>query len=183
VLKVSPLEVGQLAAQERAFLLSLEALVKEALEKGVNGIAWTFNEPIVWAEYVIDASRLARAQGLYTMVNTNGFVEGRAREELLDATDVIKVDVKGFTKNRYAEVCGGFPEPVLETCLKAKEKGVHLELAYLMIPDTTDSLTEIAVFFSWVTERLGPDTPLHLFRFFPSFCFSRSFRLRVISPP
>lgn len=148
---------------------SPEALVKEALEKETDGIAWTFNEPVIWAEFVIDTSKLAREKGLYSMVNTNGFVKGKAREELLGATDAIKVDVKAFTNENYAWLSGGSLDPVLETCAVAKDRGVHIEVAYLMIPGINDSPKEMGGLFKWITEILGSETPLHLFRFSPSY--------------
>jgi pyruvate formate lyase activating enzyme len=149
-----------------------KALVGEALEEEVNGIAWTFNEPVVWTEYVIDASRLARGKGLFSMANTNGYIAGKARDELLEAIDVIKVDIKAFRKGTYSQVCKGELHAVLETCVKAKEAGVHLEIAYTMLPGINDSMDEMANLFDWVTSNLGNETPLHLFRFSPSFRMS-----------
>lgn len=151
---------------------SPETLVKEALERGVDGIAWTFNEPVVWAEYLLDVSRLARRRDLYTMVNTNGYIEGGAREDLLRACDVIKVDIKAFRDETYRRVCGGDMQPVLDTCLAASTLGVHLELAYPMIPDVNDSAREMEDLFLWIRGNLGVDVPLHLFRFSPAFRMS-----------
>jgi pyruvate formate lyase activating enzyme len=151
---------------------SPQALVGEALEKGVNGIAWTFNEPVVWAEYVVDASKLARGRGLYSMANTNGFISGKAREDLLGAIDVIKVDIKAFREDTYRRVCRGELHPVLETCIAAREAALHLEVAYPMIPGINDSMNEMGDLFEWITNNLGSETPLHLFRFSPSFRMS-----------
>jgi pyruvate formate lyase activating enzyme len=151
---------------------SPRAMVEEALEREVDGLAWTFNEPVVWAEYVVDVSKLARESSLYSMVNTNGFISGKARDELFGTIDAIKIDIKSFREGTYRKVCRGGLRPVLETCLKASEAGLHLEIAYPMIPSVNDSAEEMAALFNWVADNLGNETPLHLFRFSPSFRMS-----------
>jgi len=141
--------------------LSPEELVSEAMSRGVDGIAWTFNEPVVWSEYVIETSRLAHDEGLYCVLNTNGYIAGRARGELLEVADAIKVDIKGFSSQFYREVCGGSLEPVLGTCKAAFDKGIHLELAYPVIRGMNDSPDEIGRFCEWVRLELDPETPVH----------------------
>ncbi|MEM2125300.1 MAG: AmmeMemoRadiSam system radical SAM enzyme [Candidatus Methanosuratincola sp.] len=136
-------------------------LVSEAISKGADGIAWTFNEPIVWSEYVIETSRLAHDEGLYCMLNTNGYIMDRARDELLEVADTIKVDIKGFSNKFYREVCGGSLEPVLGTCEAALERGIHIEIAYPVIHGMNDRLDEIGRFCEWVRLKLGQDTPVH----------------------
>ncbi len=136
-------------------------LVSEAISRGADGIAWTFNEPIVWSEYVIETSRLARSEGLYCMLNTNGYVMDRPLGELLEVVDAIKVDIKGFSNRFYNEVCGGLLEPVLETCKAASDKGIHIEIAYPVVKGMNDSPVEIGRFCEWVRLNLGPDTPVH----------------------
>jgi pyruvate formate lyase activating enzyme len=151
---------------------SPNSLVREAMEKGVDGIAYTFNEPVVWAEFIVDASNLSRSKGLYSMVNTNGFISGEGREQLLSAIDVIKVDIKAFREETYRRICSAELQPVLETCMAAREKGLHLEVAYPMIPGINDSAEEMSSLFGWTIEKLGSATPLHLIRFSPSFRLS-----------
>jgi pyruvate formate lyase activating enzyme len=143
-------------------------VVDLALKKGVQGIAWTFNEPIVWAEFIIETAEHARARGLYTLLNTNGFILPRAAEELLDIVDVANIDVKGFSERFYHDVCGGTLHDVLDTCTLACRKGVHLELTNLLVPSLNDSASEIKAFSRWVVGNLGPDTPIFFFRFHPA---------------
>ncbi len=147
-------------------------VVELALREGVDGIAWTFNEPTVWAEFIIDTSRIARARGLYTMVNTNGFVLPEAAGEMLDHADAVNVDVKAFSDAFYRKMCGGSLQDVLDTCLLARGKGVHAELTYLLMPGLNDSEDEVGEFTRWVAERMGPDTPVFFFRFQPSHLLS-----------
>ena len=149
--------------------MSPETLVSEALSKKVNGIGWTFNEPIVWAEFVIDTSVAARKKGLFSMMNTNGFIGKKARDDLLPNIDVMKIDIKSFSEAFYRENCKGTLRPVLETCVSAKEQGIHVELAYLMIPELNDSDAEIRQFSLWVAEVMGTEVPVHLFRFSPAY--------------
>lgn len=149
--------------------MSPEDLVQLAAEKKVDGIGWTFNDPVVWSEYIIDTSRLANGRGLFTLLNTNGYIEGEAREDLLKNVDAVKVDIKGFDETTYHELCHARLAPVLETCSSIKEKGIHLELAYPIIPGRTDDPQMMADFADWVVAELGPDTPVHLFRFQPAF--------------
>jgi pyruvate formate lyase activating enzyme len=145
-----------------------DELVATAGEKKADGIGWTFNDPVVWSEYIIDVSALARARGMFNLLNTNGYIEPRARDELLAHIDVVKVDIKGFGERTYEELSGARLAPVLETCMAVVERGIHLELAYPVIPGMTDDPTMLVRFGNWVLEELGPDVPVHLFRFQPA---------------
>jgi pyruvate formate lyase activating enzyme len=149
--------------------LAPEDLVQMATEKKVDGIGWTFNDPVVWSEYIIDVSRLANARGLFTLLNTNGYIEKEAREDLLENVDAVKVDIKGFDEQIYHELCRAKLGPVLDTCSSIKERGIHLELAYPVIPGRTDDPRMMAKFADWAVAELGRDTPVHLFRFQPAY--------------
>lgn len=144
-----------------------ENLVNFAREKGVQGIAFTFNEPIVWAEYIIDVALAARESDLYVMMNTNGFIEERPLRELLAVVDVFKVDVKGFTDEFYREHCGGSLGPVLRTCHIIRDSDRHLEVAYLIIPGLNDGPDELMEFFRWA-KGMGMYVPIHIYRFLPA---------------
>lgn len=149
-----------------------EDVVGQAVEKGVQGIGWTFNEPVVWAEFILDTAKEANRKGLFSLLNTNGFIEPGAREELLRSTQVVNIDVKGFTEDFYKNNCNAELKPVLETCTFAKRAGVHVELTYLLIPGLNDSKEEIQRFCEWVVDEMGPDTPIHFFRFRPFYKLS-----------
>lgn len=146
---------------------SPEGLVSLALEKGVQGISFTFNEPVVWSEFIIDTARLANKRHLYIMMNTNGYVEEEPLNDLLEAVDVFKVDVKGFRDEFYRECCGGTLPPILRTCEMVRDRGRHLELAYLIIPGLNDGTDELKEFFGWAA-GLGREVPVHLYRFMPA---------------
>lgn len=138
-----------------------------ALREGVDGIAWTFNEPTVWIEHIVDTARLAREHGLYTMINTNGYILRPAADELFEHAEVANIDVKGFTDRFYERVCGGSLQEVLDSCMLARSKGVHVELTYLLVPGLNDSADEVAAFAGWVARSMGADTPVFFYRFHP----------------
>lgn len=144
-----------------------EEVARSVTEKAAQGAAWTFNEPNVWFEFVLDAAKELHRAGLFSLLNTNGYIEPWAAEDLYEVTDAANIDVKGFTEKFYKSTCGGSLEEVLETCEIAVESGTHLELTYLMIPGLNDSAKEITRFAAWVADELGVDTPVHLFRFSP----------------
>ncbi|HUV25337.1 MAG TPA: AmmeMemoRadiSam system radical SAM enzyme [Methanomassiliicoccales archaeon] len=145
-----------------------EDVVRSAREKGVEGIAWTYNEPIVWLEFILDTASLAKEKGFYIMLNTNGFISEKALNDALPLVDVMNIDVKAFSEAFYKKNCGGHLDDVLRTCRMARAAGIHVELTYLLIPGMNDSKEEVDSFFRWVVETMGPSTPVHLYRFLPS---------------
>ena len=148
--------------------LGPRGVVDLAVREGADGIAWTFNEPTVWSEFIIDTAQLARERSLYTMVNTNGYIQPAAANDLFEEVDVANIDVKGFSDPFYRKVCGGSLQEVLDTCVLARRKGVHVELTYLLVPGLNDSADEVRRFVEWVVRDMGPDTPVFLYRFHPS---------------
>ena len=152
--------------------MSPQDVVTEAERIGAQGIAWTFNEPVTWYEFVLDTARAAEAKGLYTMVNTNGYILPAPAEELFGHVQVVNIDVKGFTEKFYRTICGAGLQGVLNTCILAKDRGVHVELTYLLIPGLNDSAEEIGQFTRWVVEHMGADTPIFFFRFQPFYRLS-----------
>ncbi len=134
-----------------------------------NGVAWTYNEPTIWHEYVLDASRLCKEKGLFTVSVTNGFIQEEPLRSLKGVIDAMNIDVKGFSETFYKEVCKGQLAPVLRSCETAREMGVHVELTYLIIPTRNDGREEIDGFCQWVRDRMGVSTPVHFSRFHPDY--------------
>lgn len=147
-------------------------VVATAKEKKASGVAWTFNEPSVWFEFVLDTAKELKAAGLFSILNSNGYIEPWAAEDLYEVTDAANIDIKGFTEKFYRSHCGGGLEEVQETCEIALDAGTHLELTYLMVPGMNDSAMEVARFAAWVADELGVDIPVHLFRFSPFYRMS-----------
>ncbi|MCX6650238.1 MAG: AmmeMemoRadiSam system radical SAM enzyme [Methanomassiliicoccales archaeon] len=134
-----------------------------------EGVAWTYNEPTIWHEYVMDASRLCKEEGLFTVSVTNGYIQEEPLRSLKGLIDAMNIDVKGFTETFYHSVCQGQLAPVLKACETAKEMGVHVELTYLIIPTKNDRQEEIEGFCQWVRDSMGVETPVHFSRFHPDY--------------
>ena len=144
-------------------------IVDMALQNNCQGIAWTYNEPTIWHEFCFDTSKTAKKHGLYTVYVSNGYIQEDPLRDLSGCLDAINVDVKAFTEDFYRKICKASLEPVLNSCILAKELGIHLELTYLVIPTLNDSVDEITRFCSWVVEKLGKDVPVHFSRFHPDY--------------
>jgi len=146
-----------------------EQAVELAREQGCQGIAWTYNEPTIWHEYSFDSAKLAKKAGLYTVYVSNGYINEEPLKDIAPFLDAMNVDVKAFNEGFYKKICKARLEPVLQTCERAKELNIHLEVTYLVIPGYNDSIDEVRQFCSWVVEKLGSSTPVHFSRFHPDY--------------
>ena len=148
---------------------SPEEVVRAAKESGAQVIAFTYSEPIVFYEYVIDISRLAKDAGLKTVMISGGYINREPLLNLLPYLDGIKIDLKSFSDEFYKKLTNGRLEPVLNTIKTIADSGKHLEIVYLVIPGENDSEEEIAAMTKWLVENAGPDTILHFSRFHPDY--------------
>lgn len=146
-------------------------LVDLALERKGDciGIAYTYSEPLVWYEFVLDTAKLAHERGLANVIVTNGEINEEPLRKLLPYVDAMNIDVKAFREEFYRKVCGGELEPVKRTVTIAKAAGCHVELTNLIIPTLNDSPDEIKELVMWVASEVGIDTPLHFSRYFPRY--------------
>jgi pyruvate formate lyase activating enzyme len=135
---------------------------------GAFGISWTFNEPALWFEYTLDSARLAKARGLRTNYVTNGYMTEEALGMIAPVLDVYRVDIKGFSGNTYERI-GHIRNVrgILETAVRAKECGLHVEVVTNLTPGVNDDEAELRGIASWIREALGPGTPWHVTRFHP----------------
>jgi pyruvate formate lyase activating enzyme len=147
---------------------SPDALADAALRLGCRSIAFTYNDPVVFLEYAIDAADACRRRGVKAVAVTAGYVSPGAREELFAHVDAANVDLKGFTDDFYAKTCAGHLRPVLDTLeYLVHETDVWVEVTTLLIPGLNDSDEEIDRLTRWLAERLGVDVPLHFSAFHP----------------
>ncbi|AEH24423.1 AmmeMemoRadiSam system radical SAM enzyme [Pyrococcus yayanosii] len=148
-----------------------EGLVAMAKHYGCENIAYTYNEPTIWYEFVLETARLAKREGLNNILVTNGYINEEPFRELAPYIDAMNIDIKAFDDRFYmriASVLGG--EPSRRTAVIAKKEfGIHVELTYLIIPTLNDEEGEIRAFARWVVENLGDDTPVHFSRFYPHY--------------
>ncbi len=154
--------------------LSPADVVAGALREGCEGIAFTYNEPVIQAEYVRDTSRLAHESGLFTIMVTNGYITTEGLDYLAGAIDVWRVDVKGMTDEAYRTLCR-VPSvgPILRAAERAKHvHGMHVEVVTNVVPTINDDEAQLTALAAWIAQELGPETPWHITRFFPYLDFS-----------
>jgi len=149
--------------------LSPEEGVRRAERSGCASISWTYNEPAIWHEYPLTMGALAKQKGLGTVYVTNGYITEEGLQEISPVLDAYRVDLKTFSDEFYKKVCGARLQPVLDSTVRAKELGMHIETVTLVVPGLNDSIEEMDALIRWVIENLGPDTPMHFTRFHPDY--------------
>jgi pyruvate formate lyase activating enzyme len=141
-----------------------------AVKYGCDSVAFTYNEPTIWGEYVIDICHAAKQRGINTVMVTNGYITREAFHDIYDHVDAANVDLKAFTEQFYGRITLTHLEPVLETLKWLKtETNVWFEITNLMIPTLNDDPNETRKLSEWILENLGPDVPLHFTAFHPDF--------------
>jgi pyruvate formate lyase activating enzyme len=147
-----------------------EQMVGQALRQHENiGIAYTYNEPVVWFEFMLETAMAARTAGLKNVMVTNGFINENPLIELLPYIDAFSVDLKGFSESFYRKISAGALAPVLK-CLKLiRQSGKHLEIVNLLVPQLNDDEAQFESMLKWIAEELGENTVLHLSRYFPRY--------------
>ena len=147
-----------------------ERVVDLAVARGCPGLAFTYNDPTIWAEYAIDVAKEAHARGLFTVFVTNGYIGRQAREDVYRHMDAANVDLKAFTERFYAHETLSHLEPVKETLeWLVKETDVWVEVTNLMIPGLNDAEDETRALADWVLGHMGPDVPVHFTAFHPDY--------------
>ena len=133
-------------------------------------IAFTYNDPVIWGEFVIDISRVARERGIKSVMVTAGYITPEARPEVFRYIDAANVDLKAFTENFYRKLTFSHLEPVLDTLRWLKrETDIWFEITNLMIPGENDDVDETKRLCDWIVENLGDSVPLHFTAFHPDF--------------
>ena len=148
-------------------ILTIDELLPLALEKGSIGVAFTYNEPTIDFEYIMEAGKRLRKNGSKVILVTNGYLEKDPWNDLMGITDAANIDVKGFTDGFYKDITGGSLGPVLRNAETAFNRGVHIEIAYLVIPGLNDDDRQISEFLEWTQMSLSRDVPIHFNRFHP----------------
>ena len=146
-----------------------QQVAEEALKSGSQVIAFTYNEPTVWYEYMRDIAKLAKEKGLRTVMVSSGYINPEPLKELLPYMDAIKIDFKAFNNEIYSNLIGGKLEPVLETIKIIHNSNVWLEIVWLVVPGYTDNLEEIKQMCLWLKENTSKDVPIHFSRFWPKY--------------
>ncbi len=149
---------------------SPERIAEVALETGCKSVAFTYNDPVIFAEYALDTADACHALGVQTVAVTAGYIHAAPGAEFFAKMDAANVDLKGFTEDFYFRQTGAHLAPVLETLeFIHAETACWLEITTLLIPGQNDSTAEIEAMTRWIAERLGPEVPLHFTAFHPDY--------------
>ncbi len=141
-----------------------------ALQYGCDSLAFTYNEPTIWGEYVIDICKAAEQYGLKRVMVSNGYITREAFHDIYEHIDAANIDLKAFTENFYGKITLTHLQPVLDTLQWLKnETNVWFEITNLMIPTLNDDAAETRKLAEWILTHLGPDVPLHFTAFHPDF--------------
>ncbi len=141
-----------------------------AAQTGSRSVAFTYNDPVIFAEYAMDTADACHARGLLTVAVTAGYIHAEPRREFYSKMDAANVDLKGFTEDFYFRQTGSHLAPVLETLEYIHhETSCWLEITTLLIPGHNDSSAEIESMSKWIANHLGPDVPLHFTAFHPDY--------------
>lgn len=162
----------QLSRDRTGVPLSLKASPEEIISMAklerCPSIAFTYNEPLISFEYVLDVAKLAHAEKIKTVAVTAGYVEGKFRECFFQMMDAANIDLKGFSEDFYQKNCGAKLAPILETLKYVHEQtSCWLEVTTLLIPGENDSDKELELMSDWYIQNLGVDVPWHFSAFFP----------------
>jgi len=147
-------------------------VVDMAHRQECTSISYTYNEPLINLDYVEDVARLARKEGVKNVLVTNGYVSLEALGRVIDVIDAANVDWKGFTEEFYQKHCAADLQSVLDATVEMHNKGVHVEITFLIIPEINDGEDEARRMARYLVDKMGPDVPLHLSRFYPQYKFS-----------
>ena len=149
---------------------SPEEVVNLARQYNVPSIAYTYNDPTIFGEYVIDISKIAREKGIKSVMVTAGYIDKNARKDVYKYIDAANVDLKGFTERFYNKLTFSSLSDVLDTLIWLKnETDTWFEITTLLIPGENDSSEEIQNECNWILENLGDSIPLHFTAFHPDF--------------
>ncbi|MBN2194058.1 MAG: AmmeMemoRadiSam system radical SAM enzyme [Polyangiaceae bacterium] len=158
------------AVDARTEPVSPERVAQAALDTHCRSVAFTYNDPVVFAEFAIDAARACRDRGVATVAVSAGYMNPPAREEFYAVMDAANIDLKAFTPEFYQRFCAARLEPVLETLrYVARETDCWLEVTTLLVPGHNDGPDEVARLAAWCARELGPTVPLHFSAFHPDY--------------
>jgi pyruvate formate lyase activating enzyme len=149
-----------------------EEVVDEAVAAGVRSIAYTYVEPTVFIEFALDSMTRARSAGLHNVFVTNGYETPEAIELIAPYLDAANVDLKAANESFYHRICGARWEPVRDSIMEMRRRGIWIELTTLIIPGLNDHPGELRAMAEWIATAVGPETPWHLTRFQPAYKLS-----------
>jgi pyruvate formate lyase activating enzyme len=163
-------EISQVRPEQvTAYDLPPEEVAAYAEQNGCKTIAYTYSEPIVFYEYMLDCAIAGHKKGVRSVVITAGYINHDPWLELIREVDAIKVDFKAFTEEFYQDICSGKLKPIMDALVDLAQSNIWYELVYLIIPTLNDDLSDIRRMSKWMIKELGRDVPIHFTRFGPRY--------------
>jgi pyruvate formate lyase activating enzyme len=151
-----------------------EMIAEAAVRTGCRSVAYTYNDPVIFAEYALDVAAACRESGIKNVAVSAGYITDEARAEFFRGMDATNIDLKGFTERFYQKLCFGRLGAVQDTLrYLVKETSVWTEITTLLIPEENDGDAEIDALSRWVMDELGPDVPLHFTAYHPDYKLDR----------
>ena len=149
--------------------ISPQKTIQMAQQLDCQGLSWTYNEPTLWLEYVLEGAKLAKGRGMYTNLVTNGFMTPQALDVVGPYVDAYRLDIKGFSHEVYRQIAHVEDfSGILDVAKRAKNRWkMHLEVVTNVVPQLNDDDQQLSAIASWICRELGPDTPWHVTRFAP----------------
>ena len=149
-----------------------DEIINMCIEKGCKIIAFTYSEPVVFYEYMIDIAKLARKNKIKNVLVSNGYINEKPLKELCKYIDGANIDLKSFNEKIYKRFCNGNLKDILKSLKLLKKNKVWLEITNLVIPEINDNKEEVEKMCKWISTNLGKDVPLHFSKFFPMYKMS-----------
>jgi pyruvate formate lyase activating enzyme len=167
------------ASDSEVYQYTPEEVVNVAKAHGIRILSWTYNDPVVWHEFVRDTSAIARDAGLVNLFKSAFFITEEAVNELLPTIDIFSISIKAIADAYYRHVTTGWLQPVLDATKQVQRAGKHVEISMLMVTDISDSEAHAQKIAEWVLAELGDTVPLHFVRFHPDYRMRNSVRTPI----
>ena len=151
---------------------SPQELVDICLQNGIQVISWTYNDPVVWHEFVVETSHLAQKNGIKTLYKSAFYIEEQPVKELIECIDIFSLSLKSLNEDFYQKQTKAKLQPVLDRIKQVSESGRHLEVSQLVIPELNDSDEDIIKTVEWLLENIGNQVPLHFVGFHPAYQYT-----------
>jgi pyruvate formate lyase activating enzyme len=164
----------QHADEDTIFDYTPEQVVSVALERNIKVLSWTYNDPAVWIEFVIDTARLARKHGLYNLFKSAMFLNPKPVEALMDVIDIFTASIKSVSRKYHAKYTKGWPKPIMDAVKQIYDaKRHHLEVSNLIVTGASDEEKDYNEFIAWFKANLGPEVPVHFVCFHPAYQYTQ----------
>lgn len=160
---------ARMVNNENVFQYTPQDVVDMALRHNIRVISWTYNDPVVWHEFVIDTARLAQKHGIKNLYKSAFFITPEAIEQLIPVIDIFSISIKSMDPDYYKKLTKGWIQPVLDGAVQAYKSGRHVELSTLMVTDVSDNEETARALANFVLEHMGPEVPIHFVRFHPDY--------------